>query len=192
MNDKQKEKREDAQASGNVTCGECGSDKVQTVIDIYKFNYGIAPDSVELSCEVPLRKCEECGFRFLDNEAEEICHETICRHLGVMSPAQIKSLRKYYKLTQSQFADTTKLGEATLSRWERGIIIQNNAYDNYLYLLGFSDNFRRLQKRQEKEIHNTIEGIDTTKATFKEIKMSDELRQKQQEFELRPCLITRE
>ena len=128
-------------------CGECGSERIRTSREIYNFPYGIGNDTVELSCEVPFRKCSDCGFSFIDGEAEDICHEEVCKHLGVMTPAKIRALRELHGLTQAQFKEVTKLGEATLSRWERGVVIQNQAYDNYLYLLAFPKNFDRVRER---------------------------------------------
>lgn len=130
-------------------CGECGSERIRTSREIYNFPYGVGNDTVELSCEVPFRKCSDCGFSFIDGEAEDICHEEVCKHLGMMTPSKIKALRGLYELTQAQFSEITKLGEATLSRWERGIVIQNQAYDNYLYLLRFPENLKKLHSRVE-------------------------------------------
>lgn len=138
----EKEKSEES-----LVCSECGSRNITTKEEEYKFEYGVGEEAVELKAIVPLRTCGDCGCSFLDGEAEDLCHEEICRHLGVMSPSQIKALRKLYDLTQAQFSTITRLGEATLSRWERGIIIQNEAYDNYLYLLGFKENIERVRDK---------------------------------------------
>ena len=94
-----------------------------------------------------IRVCTECGFEFLDDEAEDIRHAAVCRHLGVMTPAEIQSLRDRLQLTQAEFARITRLGPATVSRWERGESVQNAAYDQYLYLLSFSENVERLKGR---------------------------------------------
>lgn len=138
-------------------CGECGSERIRTSREIYNFPYGVGNDTVELSCEVPFRRCSDCGFSFIDGEAEDICHEEVCKHLGVMTPAKIRALRKLHGLTQAKFSEVTKLGEATLSRWERGVVIQNQAYDNYLYLLAFSKNFDRVCERDvQAETEGTL------------------------------------
>jgi transcriptional regulator with XRE-family HTH domain len=108
-----------------------------------------------------------------------------------MSPEQIKSLRGLYKLSQTQFCEVSKLGEATLSRWERGIVIQNNAYDNYLYLLGFRENMDRLQQRQGQNILPMLSTIDQINSSFREIEVTEDLIRKQEEFELQPYLNAR-
>jgi DNA-binding transcriptional regulator YiaG len=120
----------------------------------------------------------------MDREAEDLSHEEVCRHLDVLTPAQIKALRELYQLTQAQFSKITKLGEATLSRWERGILVQNNAYDNYLYLLGFKENLKRICDRSEKgrdreQLAGTIGSFQ-----FRELDVNEELLERQSNFEL--------
>lgn len=68
-------------------------------------------------------------------EAARIRHEAICRRLDLMTPERIKSIRERLEMTQKQFSDLTGIGEATLSRWERGRLLQCRAYDNFLRLL---------------------------------------------------------
>jgi len=130
---------------GISICPNCGSRKITTRSEEYKFTYGEGKGRVELSAQIPIRTCILCKFSFRDFVADDICHEALCKHLGVMPPRQIKGLRKMYNLTQAEFAKITKLGEATLSRWERGVLIQNEAYDNYMYLLGFEENLAKLR-----------------------------------------------
>jgi DNA-binding transcriptional regulator YiaG len=122
----------------------------------------------------------------LDGDAEDACHEAVCRHLGVMTPSQIKALRTLYGLTQSQFSEITKLGEATLSRWERGIVIQNQAYDNYLYLLGFNENLERIRNRtKESKITEQIVNRNQN-PQFRKLDVTGELLERKMNFKLVP------
>ena len=188
MNDKSNQEKYGARDSGKFVCGECGSKKIETTWQSYKFPYGLGADTVELSCKVPLRNCGDCGFSFMDGEAEDLCHAAVCKHLGVMPPEKIKALRGLYSLTQTQFCEITKLGEATLSRWERGIVVQNSAYDNYLYLLGFRKNLDRLQQRQKQNILTTLTPIEKIQPSFRKIEITEDLIKKQEEFQLQPPL----
>jgi transcriptional regulator with XRE-family HTH domain len=61
-----------------------------------------------------------------------------------LSPGEIVGLRHRHGLSRAEFAKLTKLGEATLGRWERGTLKPNAAYDMYLRLLSFDENMRRL------------------------------------------------
>jgi putative zinc finger/helix-turn-helix YgiT family protein len=151
MGRQSRDKTGSVRVEGVFVCAECGSKRVETHFEDYVFSYGHGSSKVSLSAQVPVRRCQDCGFTYRDSVADSICHDAICEHLGVMKPQQIKSLREMHDLTQAEFAELTKLGEATISRWERGVLIQTEAYDNYLYLLGYSDNLGRLRHRNNDE-----------------------------------------
>ncbi len=170
----------------SATCPECGSSNLTGNQEEYKFPYGKGTDAIELSANVEVEKCNDCGFSYIDQTAELACHEAICEHLGIMKPSQIKGLRDYHELTQSGFSNITGLGEATLSRWERGIVIQNKAYDNYMYLLGLKDNLDSLRKRKEspKLMEPTI--VKSKRPQFRELDVNEQLLEKQKSFKL--CL----
>lgn len=132
-------------------CPNCDSIDVDTQMIPYKFKYGTGNKAVELEAIVPVRKCNNCGFEYVDSEAEDLKHIAICRHLKVMTPAEVEAIRKQYEFSRAQFALVTRIGEASLSRWETGELIQNAAYDDYLYLLQFPENMDRLEKRRAEQ-----------------------------------------
>jgi DNA-binding transcriptional regulator YiaG len=136
-----------AQRSVSEECPNCGSTNVTTRRSIDRFVYGSGSDAVELKANVPFRRCSDCTFEYTDSEAEDIRHEAVCRHLGVMAPAEVLDLRDSYDLTRAEFAEATRIGEASLARWETGQVIQNPANDNFLYLLRFRENWERLKAR---------------------------------------------
>jgi hypothetical protein len=74
-------------------------------------------------------------------------HEAVCAHHGLLAPRAIIEIRDRYCVSRSDFARITRLGEATVARWERGALLQNAAYDQYLRLLLVPDNWRRLQEQ---------------------------------------------
>ncbi len=187
MDSKSGQEKNGPAVRGKFVCGECGSERIRTNREIYKFPYGVGADTVELSCEVPVRNCADCGFSFIDGEAEDICHKEVCKHLGVMPPSKIKALRELYELTQAQFSEITKLGEATLSRWERGVVIQNQAYDNYLYLLGFKENFQLV--REHGESTEPLEQYvgEVRRPQFRELDIDEELLERKSGFKLYAC-----
>jgi putative zinc finger/helix-turn-helix YgiT family protein len=132
-------------------CPSCEHTDIETLEVEHKFPYGEGEHAIELTAIVPLRRCRKCGFKFLDDEAEDKQHEAVCHHLGVMTPPEIQALRlKVGSLSRGEFAKITKLGEATIGRWERGELIQNAAYDQLLYLLTFPENLTRLRNRIEQ------------------------------------------
>lgn len=164
-----------------LACPDCGALRVSTRREQQDFIYGAGPDAVALTATVPVRHCGACGFQFTDREAEEARHEAICLHLRVMSPGQIRKLRELHGYTQAAFAELTRLGEATISRWERGVVIQNQAYDNYLYLLGFSDNLQRVRNRAYTLAHRPREPCQ---AKFRALRVDEAVLRRKQGFRL--------
>lgn len=125
-------------------CANCGSVNVSTSMEADRFTHGVGADAAELSVVVPVRTCSDCGTQFTDEEAERLRHEAVCRHLGLLTPSEIRDVRISYGMRRAEFANVTKLGEATLARWESGATLPNAANDRYLRLLRFPENLARL------------------------------------------------
>ena len=134
-----------------IACPECRNENVWTTIETETFPYGDGAEAIELTARVPVRTCNSCGFQCTDDIAEEVRHEAVCRHLGVMSPKEIQRIRKTYGMSRADFARLTRIGEASLARWESGQLIQSPAYDRFLYLLNFPENLERLKSRKPGE-----------------------------------------
>jgi putative zinc finger/helix-turn-helix YgiT family protein len=64
-----------------------------------------------------------------------ISHKAICKVLGLLTPDEIRAVRDRLAMSQVEFSKLTGFGEATISRWERGRLLQNRANDRYLRLL---------------------------------------------------------
>ncbi|WP_434299252.1 type II TA system antitoxin MqsA family protein [Corallococcus exiguus] len=116
-------------------CAACGESSLTQIKIKQQFPYGTEGQQVLLSVEVPAWHCSSCDFEFTDGEAEELRHEAICRHLGLLSPREIREIRSSYRMTQSDFAEETGFGEASIKRWELGLNLQNKSADKYLRLL---------------------------------------------------------
>jgi len=160
--------------SDDLLCPGCGAKRVGTSLVADKFVYGVGPDAVELVVEVPLRTCQSCGFQFLDDKAEDAHHEAVCRHLGVLTPAEIRALRARLGLTRAAFAQLTRLGEATLARWERGALIQTAAYDQFLYLLQDDRNVELLRERLHRpDLSTPHEPATQSSPRFRVIRPTD-------------------
>ncbi len=139
-----------------LQCAACGSQNVRTTIETETFAYGESTARAELTARIPVRICDACGFHFTDEAADDARHEAICRHLRVMTPQEIATVRKTYGLSRAEFARLTRLGEASLARWEAGLLIQNAAYDRFLYLLTFRENIERLKQEDHQSVVKTI------------------------------------
>jgi putative zinc finger/helix-turn-helix YgiT family protein len=140
------EKRED---QGQETlCPECGRPSLETVEVKETFDHGGRKKPIHVTALLPIKRCRDCHFSYEDWETEQARHRAACAQVGVQAPEEIRCLRKRYDLNQKEFARLTRLGGATLNRWERGHLIQNGAYDDYLYLLRFPENLERLRERR--------------------------------------------
>jgi DNA-binding transcriptional regulator YiaG len=64
-----------------------------------------------------------------------------------MTPREVEGIRTRLGMTRAAFAELTRLGEASLARWEKGLLIQNPGNDQLLYLLQFPENVKRLRSR---------------------------------------------
>lgn len=112
------------------------------------FLYGKEKEAVELRAIVPVYTCKACGFEFTGEGAEEARHKAVCRHLRVMTPVEIGAIRKKYEMTRAEFAHLSRVGTASLARWEAGVLVQNGANDQLLYLLQFEENVALLNHRE--------------------------------------------
>lgn len=127
-------KNRNPNANAAHVCDECGR-LVTTTWHDHTFMYGSGEAAAELAVRLPVRRCDHCDFDYLDDEGERLKHEAVCRHLGVLTPQEIRGIRESLGLSRAALAKLTGIGEASLSRWESGVKIQTPAYDLYLRLL---------------------------------------------------------
>jgi DNA-binding transcriptional regulator YiaG len=71
------------------------------------------------SIKVPARKSAS-GNWILTNEALEKIEQTQARYMGLMTPPEIKELRKRIQFTQRQMSELIQAGEKSYTRWETG------------------------------------------------------------------------
>ena len=167
-------------------CPQCEDSQVSTKIQEREYVYGTGESAVKLDVKIPVHTCNNCELEFSDWKAEEIKHNALCQHFGVLNPNQIKQLRKKYKLSRSAFAQLTGLGEASLNRWEKGINIQSIAHDRYLRLLDNRSSLIQLKRTVSKlELRDSVQQGNVRR--FRNLKNQKELEMEQSWFELRPA-----
>ena len=132
-------------------CARCGAPGVTTILHRDSFQYGLGDDATTLRATIPVRCCGACEFTYVDYVGAQLRHEAVCKHLGVLGPAEIRAIREGHGLDRETFARITGLKEATLEKWENGVKIQNRADDNYLRLLESPENLRRLRGDETRE-----------------------------------------
>jgi putative zinc finger/helix-turn-helix YgiT family protein len=161
-------------------CDDCGERAVRVSFREQGFIYGDGSEAVELSARLPVWICGHCEHGYTDGDAEDLRHEAVCRHLGVLSPEQIRAIRKHHGMTQAQFADVTGFGIASVKRWETGALIQNQSADRLLRLIaGDPGIMTRLIAIEVQVITPSF------KSTFR-TPISDETRAAAKIFVLRP------
>jgi len=170
---------------GAKTCPSCDGHNVTTTLEEQQFTYGAGEKAAELKVQVPVHHCADCDIDYTDGFAETLRHAAVCEHLGVMKPDEVSAIRKSYGLSRAEFARITKIGEASIARWETGALIQNGAYDQLLFLLTIPENFERLRKRTEETESRFDEGAQTIPSSqrFKVLSMEGSLERKRQESE---------
>ncbi len=173
----------------SVRCPNCESNNVKTSVEEDAFTYGEGSSAVQLTAAVPVRSCTNCGFQFTDGEAEEARHDAVCRHLRVLAPREILELRKRYNMSRAEFAELTRLGEASLARWENGQLIQNAANDQLLFLLTVPSNVELLRRRALRQEQSEAAHIsqESTDQRFSELRDIDSYRRQAAGFRLFAC-----
>jgi putative zinc finger/helix-turn-helix YgiT family protein len=126
-------------------CDACGAHETATCrFETQSFEYGEGSGKVTLTARVPVWTCSRCGIATTDGDAEDARHDAVCCHLGVLTPGEVRAIREKYGLTQAEFARRTRIGEATIKRWETGVFVQSPANDQYLRLLRDPEVFAKL------------------------------------------------
>ncbi len=132
MPDYRRPKHEVAAGDPNrdTTCPFCETPTTTEIVD-QTFQHG----ALEISVTLPVRQCADCDEEFFDYVGERIRTEAVYYAYGLLSPWDIRAIRKRRRLSRRAFAEITGLGEATIKRWETGAVAQNRGYDRYLRLL---------------------------------------------------------
>lgn len=148
-------------------CPTCNAGWLRDKVVMEQFEFEVDGKTKTVIVEnVPVSQCDNavCGERLSGPQAARIRHEAICQTFGLLTPREIQAIRERLELSQDRFAQLTGIGVATISRWERGRLLQNRAMDNFLRLVGRSEeNVRFLAERQDSEqrldpLSNRIKG----------------------------------
>lgn len=168
-----------------VTCPLCGTVEISTILHQDSFKYGSGDSAVTLQVNLPVRRCASCDIEFIDDEGERIRHDAVCRHLGVLTPDEIRGIRKTHGMTRAAFAQVTGIGVATLNRWENGTVVQSLANDRYLRILSTPGTINTL-KTLLRPRHNVYdEPTEGDISRFVRLELSERHRQDQKSFQLR-------
>ena len=159
-------------------CPDCGSTDSRLDHRHQTFQYGRGAEAVELTCNVPVYECDQCGYEWTGAGAEDARQVAVCRHLGRLAPDEVRNIRERRRLSQAEFSRITGFGEASLSRWETGAQVQNASNDRLLRLI--QSDVRNLHRLQ-----GIAEGMDIAKEPrLRVIEITPALRARQVAFQL--------
>jgi putative zinc finger/helix-turn-helix YgiT family protein len=126
-----------------VKCPECGQGQLRTITRTEEFDFDLGDEIVKVRAEnVPVEKCDKCGEVMSGPAAARVRHEAICRAAGLLAPSEIKAIRDKFGWSQQYLADLTDFGLATISRWERGRLLQNRSNNKVLQAIRDCPPFR--------------------------------------------------
>ncbi len=162
-------------------CPACGRRPLERRYIRDEFDYGAEDERVRVVAEaVPVLVCLACEEIFYGPEAEQAHHRAICKALGLLTPEQIRGVRERLGLSQAEFAQLTGIGVATLSRWEKGRLMQTRSLDGYLQVLdAIPDAIRVLEKLRPRS--------PRPPKTWRSLKVTPEIRSRLARFQLHPC-----
>ena len=169
-----------------LSCPQCEG-VVETITHEDVFRYGDGKSAVDLPVLLPVRRCRACGIEFLDHEAERVKHEALCGHFGVLTPWEIREIRKRHNLSRAAFAELTGLGAASLGRWETGALIQSLANDRYLRLLaapGGLDALKAVIQRVQTGTEVAFRPLGSGRLRFRCLRPDKRIRQEARGFRL--------
>jgi putative zinc finger/helix-turn-helix YgiT family protein len=137
--------KNDRSHDGPQSCPECAKEAMREGIETQTIAYGSGDEAAALAVEVPVWVCEDCGFAYTAADAEVLRHEAICRHLGVLTPREIRAVRDRHHLTRAEFVRLTSFGEASIKRWESGALVQSQSADKFIRLIDDRHTLERLR-----------------------------------------------
>lgn len=116
-------------------CPRCGTVMNETRGEL---GYPVNGQDIRVASASHLR-CPQCGEVVLRHEEarrlRELAFERYRQEYGLLSAADIRSIRERFGLTQGAFAQLLRLGSNTISRWESGRTVQTAALDVLLRLI---------------------------------------------------------
>jgi putative zinc finger/helix-turn-helix YgiT family protein len=124
-------------------CGNAGEGALFRKHVTHEWKEGVH-EKRQYSAEIDVIACTKCGAQVIDEYARLQQHEVWCKENGLLGPRAIRDLRRNLKLSREDFAKLLRLGSASVSRWERGVVVQNAALDSLMRLLARKENVHDL------------------------------------------------
>jgi putative zinc finger/helix-turn-helix YgiT family protein len=114
-------------------CGNCLEEKVYPETMPYAID--VKHDGQLYHLEIPalsIPKCRACGELVFSNSVDDQIIQALRERVGLLTPEQIRRGREALGLKGKELAERLGVAAETISRWERGGMIQSRAMDNFL------------------------------------------------------------
>lgn len=114
-------------------CNQCA--KKQVVMKAIEYLADVRHDGRNYSFTIPdleIMVCEGCSEKVFTEKVDKQINEAMRKHIGLMSPAEIRDGVRRIGMSQKQVAECLGLAEATLSRWLNETQIQSRSMDRLL------------------------------------------------------------
>jgi len=138
-----------------VKCFNCGRGRMTKRIATVPGD--VRGEGVTIDAEASV--CDRCGFQVMDDAqsaAYGIAVADAYRHkLGLLTSQDLKAIRRRLAMSQIQFAAFLKVGQASVKRWEAGLI-QDEAMDELIRLKtsveAAWENLREIESRLNEQV----------------------------------------
>jgi len=129
-------------------CATCGKDRRTETVERSE-TYRVRGREIAVSVTVAV--CGTCGEELgSDEQDQEILDAVLAeyrRQTDLLTPDQIKSIRRRYRLSQKSFAALLGMAEPTINRYERGAL-QDQVHNDAIRLCEDSRHVRSLLQRR--------------------------------------------
>lgn len=140
-------------------------------------------------------ECDACGEKIFDHNAMRQINDARYDAVGLLTPSELKEVRKKLGYTQEQMAAFLSIGNKTYCRWENGTSIQTKSMDT-LIRCATRDRLNELQRKErvkqavdylarlrEKRLHESEESQMKFAAHSKDASSSEITKLGQKLFE---------
>jgi putative zinc finger/helix-turn-helix YgiT family protein len=108
--------------------------------------------------ELDIPRCRNCAELIFSVNVDDQIVAALRAELRLLTPAQIAAGRKALKLGQMVLAERLGVASETISRWEKGRLIQSRAMDNLLRLYFALPSVRDVLRGDEQDPNLGVVG----------------------------------
>ncbi|MCX5795082.1 MAG: DUF4065 domain-containing protein [Elusimicrobia bacterium] len=146
--------------------GFCPHCEKTTTVTLHKRDENVRVKKAEVVINASLYVCDACKKEFATEAQEEAnvgkAYDEYRRREKLLAPAAIRSIRRRYGLSQTDFSSWLGWGEITVHRYENGAL-PDAAHNELLWLLANPQNAKALLERNERNLNPATARMLKTK-----------------------------